>query len=86
MSSEDDRDRVTGLLCGAVKALRAQRAKPDQLLYLSLLFLAKSNQLMFLSSEHVIEAFCSLLKRDVKESYKSKGNALVSVMSDLLVT
>ena len=29
----------------------------------------------------MLHAFCSLLKRDVKESYKSKGNALVSVLA-----
>jgi len=74
-------ERVVGLLCGAVKILRGQRAKPDQLLYLSLMFLAKTHGYLFYSSEPVVESFCSLLKRDVKESYKSKGNALVSVLA-----
>ena len=72
---------MVGLLCGSVKLLRNQRAKPDQLLYLSLLVLAKENHFLFSASEVVLEAFCSLLKRDVKESYKSKGNALVSVLA-----
>ena len=44
---EDDLDRVNGLLCGAVKLLRGQRAKPDQLLYLALMFLAKSKSYIF---------------------------------------
>ena len=60
---------------GAVKNLRSQRAKPDQSLYLSLLYLVKTPPYSdyFSNSEYVLEAFCSLLKRDVKESYKSKG-------------
>ena len=60
---------------GAVKSLRSQRAKPDQSLYLSLLYLVKTPPYSdyFSNSEYVLEAFCSLLKRDVKESYKSKG-------------
>ncbi len=76
-------ERTTSLLCGAVRALRIQRSKPDQLLYLSLLLLAKSEPRLFLSSpqDHVLEAFCSLLRRDAKESYKSKGNALVPVLA-----
>ena len=59
--------------------MRKERAKPDQLTWLSLLFLVKSNPTMFVASEFVREAFCSLLKRDVRESYKSKGNSLVSL-------
>ncbi len=74
-------ERAAAILCGAVKILRSQRSKPDQLLYLSLLFLAKTEPHLFLMQEHVIEAFCSLLRRDPKESYKSKGNVLVSVLA-----
>eukprot|EP00095_Tigriopus_kingsejongensis_P007538 snap_masked-scaffold104_size368486-processed-gene-0.6 protein:Tk07538 transcript:snap_masked-scaffold104_size368486-processed-gene-0.6-mRNA-1 annotation:"isoform cra_c" len=81
LNEEQGMERVVGLLCGAVRQLRGQRAKPDQPLYLSLLFLAKCNHELFSASEPVIEALCSLLKRDVKESYKSKGNALVSVLA-----
>ena len=43
-------ERTTLLLCGAVRALRTQRSKPNQLLYLSLLLLAKSELPLFLSS------------------------------------
>ena len=57
-----------------------QRAKPDPVLYLTLMYLSKSRDYLFLTKD-IIEAFCSLLKRDVKEAYKSKGNALVSVLS-----
>ena len=80
---QDDKEAIESYLCGAVKSLRSQRAKPDQTLYLSLLYLVKTHPYSeyFSNSEYVLEAFCSLLKRDVKESYKSKGNALVSVLA-----
>ena len=71
---------IEGLLLGAVKNLKSQRAKPDPVLYLTLMYLSKSRDYLFLTKD-IIEAFCSLLKRDVKEAYKSKGNALVSVLS-----
>jgi integrator complex subunit 1 len=41
--------------------------------------LAKNQSLIF-SSEVIIEAFCSLLKREVAMNFKAKGNALVSVL------
>ena len=79
--NEGDHERAEGLLCGAVKTLRATRAKPDTVAWLSLLHLAKKLPLLFSSSDPVREALCSLLKRDVRESFKSKGNSLVSVLA-----
>ncbi|XP_078609542.1 integrator complex subunit 1-like isoform X2 [Branchiostoma floridae x Branchiostoma japonicum] len=55
-------------------------AKPDQGVFLSLMFLAKTKPLIFLS-EGVTESFCSLLKRDVSFNFKSKGNPLVVVLT-----
>ena len=78
--ASDNSDRIEGLLLGAVKNLKSQRAKPDPVLYLTLMYLSKSRDYLFLTKD-IIEAICSLLKRDVKEAYKSKGNALVSVLS-----
>ena len=60
--------------------MKNQRAKPDPVLYLSLMHLSKSKDYLFMTKD-IIDAFCSLLKRDVKEAYKSKGNALVSVLA-----
>jgi integrator complex subunit 1 len=77
---DDQTDAIEGLLCGAVKQLKTQRAKPDPIIYLSLMHLSKCRDYLFMT-KHVIEALCSLLKRDVKEAYKSKGNALVSLMA-----
>ncbi|KAL4240200.1 Integrator complex subunit 1 [Mactra antiquata] len=76
----DDYDRVEGLLCGAVKYLQSNRSKPDHIMYLSLMHLAKCKPALF-NYDVVIEAFCFLLKRDLSLNFKSKGNSLVSVLA-----
>uniref|UniRef100_A0A3Q3RB44 Uncharacterized protein n=1 Tax=Monopterus albus TaxID=43700 RepID=A0A3Q3RB44_MONAL len=78
--SEGNDDRIEGLLCGAVKQLRMNRAKPDITLYLSLMFLAKIKPNVF-ATEGIIEALCSLLRRDASINFKAKGNSLVSVLA-----
>lgn len=79
-SKEGDEERMEGLLCGAVKHLRNNRSKPDQTIYLTLMYLAKTKSSLFLSDLST-EAFCSVLKRDVSLSFKAKGNSLVSVLA-----
>ncbi|XP_029015279.1 integrator complex subunit 1 isoform X2 [Betta splendens] len=78
--SEGNDDRIEGLLCGAVKQLKLNRAKPDITLYLSLMFLAKIKPNVF-ATEGIIEALCSLLRRDASINFKAKGNSLVSVLA-----
>lgn len=78
--SEGNDDRIEGLLCGAVKQLKMNRAKPDIGLYLSLMFLAKIKPNVF-ATEGIIEALCSLLRRDASINFKAKGNSLVSVLA-----
>ncbi|XP_074651067.1 integrator complex subunit 1-like [Tubulanus polymorphus] len=80
-SAEETGDDVQleGLLCGAVKHLRNNRTKPNQAVFLTLMCLAKTRQQLF-DSDVVIEAMCSLLKRDVGINFKTKGNALVPVL------
>ena len=73
-------DRIEGYILGSVKSLKTQRAKPDPVLYLSLMYLSKSRDYLF-QTKDILDAFCSLLRRDVKEAYKAKGNALVSVLA-----
>ena len=73
-------ERPERLLCGAVKLLRSSRAKPDTVTWLSLMHLAKRIPDLF-CSDYVRDALCSLLKRDMRESFKSKGNCLVSVLA-----
>ncbi|KAA8585305.1 hypothetical protein FQN60_003999 [Etheostoma spectabile] len=78
--AEGNDDRIEGLLCGAVKQLKMNRAKPDITLYLSLMFLAKIRPNVF-ATEGIIEALCSLLRRDASINFKAKGNSLVSVLA-----
>ncbi|XP_061168184.1 integrator complex subunit 1-like [Saccostrea echinata] len=80
LDAEDtcDDERLEGLFCGAVKHLHGNRSKPDPAVYLTLLYLAKTKSTVF-NSDVVIQAFCSLLKRDMSLNFKSKGNCLVSV-------
>ncbi|XP_037669960.1 integrator complex subunit 1 isoform X5 [Choloepus didactylus] len=82
---EGNDDRIEGVLCGAVRQLKITRAKPDTTLYLSLMYLAKIKPNIF-ATEGVIEALCSLLRRDASINFKAKGNSLVSVLAcNLLV-
>ncbi|XP_063042002.1 integrator complex subunit 1 isoform X2 [Engraulis encrasicolus] len=78
--AEGNDDRIEGVLCGAVKQLKINRAKPDSTLFLSLMFLAKIKPNVF-ATEGVIEALCSLLRRDASINFKAKGNSLVSVLA-----
>uniref|UniRef100_A0A8C5UBS3 Integrator complex subunit 1 n=1 Tax=Malurus cyaneus samueli TaxID=2593467 RepID=A0A8C5UBS3_9PASS len=78
--AEGNDDRIEGVLCGAVKQLKMNRAKPDTTLYLSLMYLAKIKPNIF-ATEGVIEALCSLLRRDASINFKAKGNSLVSVLA-----
>ncbi|KAJ4932091.1 hypothetical protein JOQ06_010521 [Pogonophryne albipinna] len=82
--SEGNDDHIEGLLCGAVKQLKSNRAKPDITLYLSLMFLAKIKPNVF-ATEGIIEALCSLLRRDASINFKAKGNSLVSVLASNLL-
>lgn len=65
--SEGNDDRIEGLLCGAVKQLKMNRAKPDITLYLSLMFLAKIKPNVF-ATEGIIEV--TLLNQPCKISQK----------------
>ncbi|XP_072168172.1 integrator complex subunit 1-like [Diadema setosum] len=76
----DDDESIDKILCGALLSLKSVRAKPSPALYLGLMYLVKVKP-MFFDSPSVIEATCSLLKRDIGMSFKSKGNPLVSVMA-----
>lgn len=52
--AEGNDDRIEGVLCGAAKQLKMNRAKPDPTLYLSLMYLAKIKPNIF-ATEGVIE-------------------------------
>ena len=54
MNSLNDTERVEGLLCGAVKNLKSFKLKPDEAMYVGVMYLAKSKPEIF-QSEVVIE-------------------------------
>ncbi|XP_034943269.1 integrator complex subunit 1 isoform X2 [Chelonus insularis] len=79
-SDNDEGDKVIGLICGAIKTLKNQRWKPDSLLYMGLMYLAKIRPSIF-SNDCILHALSSLLKRDQAHNFKSKGNPLVPVLA-----
>lgn len=77
----EDSDRIDSYLCGAVKSLRSNKNKPDNFLCFCLMYLVKLKPQLFSKSAVVIDAFCSLLKRDHSMAYKTKGNSSLSVLA-----
>ncbi|XP_015601368.1 integrator complex subunit 1 isoform X2 [Cephus cinctus] len=79
-SDNDEGDKVVGIICGAIKTLKNQRWKPDTLIYMGLMYLAKIRPSIF-SNDCILHALSSLLKRDQSHNFKSKGNPLVPVLA-----
>lgn len=79
-SENDEADKVVGIICGAVRTLKNQRWKPDALIYMGLMYLAKIRPSIF-SNDCILHALSSLLKRDQAHNFKSKGNPLVPVLA-----
>lgn len=74
-----DSDTVVALLCGAIKALTL-RLKPESVLSLSLLYLAKVRPSMF-CNETVTQALLSILKRDTQHTFKSRNNPSTHILA-----
>ena len=51
---KEDQDQIDGLICNAIKTLKATRLKPEPMLYLTFMNLAKSNPAIF-SSKKIVE-------------------------------
>lgn len=81
-NDNDEGDKVIGIICGAIKTLKNQRWKPDTLLYMGLLYLAKIRPSIF-SNDCILHALSSLLRRDQnnQNSYKTKVSPLVPVLA-----
>lgn len=81
-NDNDEGDKVIGIICGAIKTLKNHRWKPDNLLYMGLLYLAKIRPSIF-SNDCILHALSSLLRRDQnnQNSYKSKVSPLVPVLA-----
>ncbi|XP_011642756.1 integrator complex subunit 1 isoform X2 [Pogonomyrmex barbatus] len=78
-NDNDEGDRVIGIICGAIKTLKNHKWKPDTLLYMGLLYLAKIRPSIF-SNDCILHALSSLLRRDQSYTYK-KVNPLVPVLA-----
>lgn len=76
----NDDEKIERLLCGAVRYLKNNRAKPDNQIALCLIYFAKAYPGMF-TTDNVTAAFSSLLKRDPSASFKAKGNPIVMVLA-----
>lgn len=68
---EGNDGRIEGVLCGAVKQLKATRAKPDGALYLSLMYLAKIKPNIF-ATEGVIEVRARLSETSPRSGLVSR--------------
>lgn len=53
---QEDQDLIEGLICSAIKTLKINRLKPEPMLYLTLMNLAKSHSVIF-SSKKIVEVF-----------------------------
>lgn len=85
-SDLDEADKVIGLLCGAVRALRSQKQKPDPLLCQSLAYLAKCRPSLF-TTDLVVSALCSVLRKESSpssHSYKTKSVGLCVLAACIL--
>ncbi|XP_014467728.1 PREDICTED: integrator complex subunit 1 isoform X2 [Dinoponera quadriceps] len=79
-NENDEGDKVIGIICGAIKTLKNQKWKPDQLICYELLYLAKIRPSIF-SNDCILHALSSLLKRDQTYNFKSKGNPMVPLLA-----
>ncbi|XP_065665824.1 integrator complex subunit 1 isoform X2 [Hydra vulgaris] len=79
--ANQDLDKIEGLLCNALKLLKANRMKPDPMLYLTLIYLAKLEPIFF-QSKAVVEYLLALLRKEnTGMVVKTKPNILLCVMA-----
>ncbi|XP_065065814.1 integrator complex subunit 1-like [Rhopilema esculentum] len=79
-------EQVEGYLCGALKSLKINRLKPDPMLYLTIIGLAKTRPEIFLS-RGVTEHLLMFLKRETSSSaVKPKPNPLLTSMACNILT
>eukprot|EP00794_Sanderia_malayensis_P009153 gene9152-10125_t len=84
--SQGQIDQVEGLLCGALKTLKINRMKPDPLIYLTLIGLAKTKPDVF-QLKPVTQHLLMFLKRETSTSaVKPKPNPLLTSMACNILT
>lgn len=77
---QQDSELVVALICGAIKQLINPRSKPDLMLSLSLLYLAKIRPHLF-CNETITSALVSILRRDTQHAFKGRNNPTVHVLA-----
>lgn len=76
---------IDGLICGAIRTLRVNRSKPDQVVMYSLMILCRKQPSLF-RREAVVESLAGLLKKEIGLDYsKSKGHTCVAVLACNLI-
>lgn len=78
-NDNDEMEKVIGLICNAIKALKNQRWKPDPVIVMGLLYLIKIKPSTF-AHYPVLHGLGSLLKKDQTHPFKNKNNPLVSIL------
>lgn len=69
---QQDSDAVLALICGAIRAVVSPRIKPDNVLFLSLLYLSKLRPSLF-CNETITVAMLSILRREATTHAPFKG-------------
>uniref|UniRef100_A0A1B6DA21 Uncharacterized protein n=1 Tax=Clastoptera arizonana TaxID=38151 RepID=A0A1B6DA21_9HEMI len=72
-----DSERVTAIICGAIRSLKLQRNKPDMVAVHGLMYIAKSRSAVF-HNEHVMNALCSLIRLQTMK-VKNVNSAILGV-------
>lgn len=77
---QQNSDTVIALVCGAIRSLVASRSKPDMILLLQMVYLAKMRPQLF-CNEVVTSALSSILKRDTAHAFKGRTNPTVHILA-----
>jgi len=81
-TEQQNTDKIISLVCGAIKSLSSPKNKNDQILVLSLLYLAKIRPHIF-GNDSITAALLQVLKTDPQHSVRhtNKNNSTVFVMA-----
>lgn len=78
---QQNSDTVIALVCGAIRSLVLSRSKPDSMMYLTLLYMAKIRPQLF-CNEVVTTALLSILKRETASiAFKGRTNPTLHILA-----
>lgn len=81
---QQNSDTVIALVCGAVRSLVTSRSKPDSMLYLTLVYMAKIRPQLF-CNDVVTTALVSILKRETGHAFKGRTNPTLHILATNLL-